>query len=88
MKERVREWLDYAKMDLLSACKLSEDENLTSSTAFHSHQCCEKSFKALIEYTEKTVPKIHDLVKLYHDVKKYIDFASCLLERVSVLAGQ
>lgn len=75
MKDRVCEWIDFARIDLLSAIKLSDDENLTIAAAFHAHQCCEKAFKALIEYSEKPVPKIHDLIKLYNDVKHELKFS-------------
>ncbi len=75
MKERVREWIDFARIDLLAIRKLADDENLTTVAAFHAHQCCEKSFKALIEYFEKAVPKIHDLIKLHHDVKEFMHYS-------------
>ncbi len=74
MREHVQEWIDFARIDLLSAIKLADDDNLTTSAAFHAHQCCEKAFKALIEHCEKPVPKIHDLIKLYSDVKLELDF--------------
>lgn len=75
MKERVREWIDLAKIDLSAADKLAGDENLTPSAAFHAHQCCEKSFKALIEHLEKPVPKVHDLIRLHQDVMKDMNFS-------------
>lgn len=85
MKDRVREWIDLAQIDLLAAVRLSGDENLTTSAAFHAHQCCEKSFKALIEYMMKPVPKIHDLIKLHSDVKEMMNFFpdECILDDLS-----
>ena len=64
MKNQVEEWLDFASIDLRSAKKLLEDETLTQSAAFHLHQTVEKAFKATIEYSNKKIPKIHDLEKL------------------------
>ena len=65
MKKQVNEWLRHAKIDLFSAKKLLEDEFLTQSVAFHTHQAIEKSFKAIIEDRGKRIPRIHDLEKLY-----------------------
>ena len=65
MKRQVRKWLKYAKIDLLSAKKLLEDELLTQSVAFHAHQAIEKSFKSVLENEGVRIPKTHVLEKLY-----------------------
>jgi len=65
MKRQVKEWLRRAEVDLLSAEKLLDDEFLTQSVAFHAHQVIEKSLKAILENSERKIPKIHDLEKLY-----------------------
>ena len=70
MKKQVKEWIDFADTDLRSAKKLLEDETLTQSAAFHTHQCVEKSFKAVIENTDINIPKIHDLAKLLDIINK------------------
>ena len=64
MKKQVEEWLNYAKIDLLTVNKLLEDDKLTQSAAFHVQQAVEKTFKALIENMNIRVPKVHDLEKL------------------------
>ena len=64
MKKQVEEWLNFSKIDLLSAKKLLEDEDLTQSAAFHVQQSIEKSLKAIIENLDLRVPRIHDLEKL------------------------
>lgn len=59
-----REWLARAKEDLETVEKLLDDEGLTNIAAFHAQQCIEKCFKAVIEAAGKSVPRIHDLVRL------------------------
>ncbi len=72
MKQKVREWIEFAKIDLLAANRLSDDKNLTPAAAFHAHQCIEKAFKAIMEYSEKPVTKIHDLNRLFNETKNII----------------
>lgn len=75
MRRQVRAWIEYAKIDLLSAEKLLEDEFLTRSAAFHIHQSIEKSFKALLENKGVRIPKTHDLERLYGIIQEiYTDF--------------
>ncbi|WP_319560400.1 HEPN domain-containing protein [Marispirochaeta sp.] len=70
MKEKVKEWMKYAELDYKSALKLSEDENLTSTAAFHCQQSVEKYLKALIENKDNPVPKVHTLQVLMNTVMK------------------
>ncbi len=70
MKKQVKEWLYHAHVDLLSAEKLLEEENLTQSSAFHCHQVIEKSLKAIIESLDLRIPHTHDLIKLSALVKE------------------
>ncbi len=65
MKKQAKQWLKYANVDLRSAEKPLNYEELTQSIAFHSHQTIEKSLKALLEDEDVKIPKIHDLEKLY-----------------------
>lgn len=58
------EWLARAKEDLAAVEKLIDDDNLTNIAAFHAQQCIEKCFKALVESSGNSVPRIHDLVRL------------------------
>ena len=59
MRERAEEWLEFADVDLRAAGKLGDDEYLSRATAFHAHQCAEKSIKAILELRGERVPKIH-----------------------------
>jgi len=61
-----KEWLKASKLDLENIKYIIEVEHLTSVVAFHAQQSIEKSFKALIEFKKKKIPKQHDLLKLKH----------------------
>ena len=74
MKKITKEWLNFAKTDLLNCEKIINDKALTNIVAFHSQQTVEKCFKAIIEEFELTFEKIHDLIKLFGIVKNYIKF--------------
>lgn len=69
MKNRAEEWLRFAEIDLLSAERLAEEEYLSQAAAFHIHQCVEKSIKAILEYKQQKVPKIHNLVLLMETIR-------------------
>ena len=72
MKEKVKEWLEAARLDCEAALALLDNEELTPIISFHSHQCIEKCFKAIIENSDNNVPRIHDLVRLYHLIENQI----------------
>ncbi len=74
MKKLAKEWLESAFADLKSIEYLLQDDYLTHIVAFHSQQCVEKSFKALLEYNDKIVPKQHSTLRLYGMVKDFINF--------------
>ena len=46
-------------IDLKVIQEIIDNESLTSMTAFHSQQSIEKSLKAILEYNNQDVPKIH-----------------------------
>lgn len=75
MKNKVREWIELARIDLTAAQKLSGDEYLTPVVSFHAHQCIEKIFKAVVESNDMSVPKVHDLIRLYEMVVNIINFS-------------
>ena len=54
-----KEWLKASLDDLKVILKIIDMEDLSHMIAFHSQQSIEKSFKALIEYQNKKVPKQH-----------------------------
>ena len=70
MKRPGEEWLELAKIDLRTIERIIDDPTLASAAAFHSQQCIEKSFKAILEARAGDVPRTHDLVLLYGKVTK------------------
>ena len=60
-----REWLKSAHDDLLLIEHILSDEHLSHLVAFHAQQAVEKSLKALLEFTNQTVPKTHSLNRLF-----------------------
>ena len=57
MKKLAEEWLAFAEKDLLTIEKLLDETELTNIVAFHSHQCVEKAFKAIIVLKTGSIPK-------------------------------
>ena len=68
-----KEWLKVSKLDLENIKYIIEVEHLASVVAFHAQQSIEKSFKALIEYQNKKIPKQHDLLKLKSLINDVLD---------------
>lgn len=64
-----KEWLESALGDLKNIEHIIDDIYLTHIVAFHSQQCIEKCFKAILEFQSKNVPKEHSTIKLYSLVK-------------------
>lgn len=58
------EWFKAAQMDLMTIEEIKDNEHLTTIIAFHSQQCIEKVFKAVIEEYDLGEYKIHSLIKL------------------------
>ncbi|MHB9004881.1 MAG: HEPN domain-containing protein [Coriobacteriia bacterium] len=56
MKQRTREWMTKARVDLLSA-KVLFDAGLTDPACFHSQQSAEKYLKALPEEHDRVFPE-------------------------------
>ena len=69
MKRASGQWLESAAMDLDSIDQIIQREDLTPVAAFHSQQCVEKCFKAVLEEHSRKVPKEHSTLKLYGLVK-------------------
>lgn len=72
MNEQAEYWLAFAEKDLKTIEKIIEERDLTNVVAFHSHQCIEKSLKALIFVKIQSVPKVHNLLQLYGTVRKFL----------------
>lgn len=63
------EWLESALGDIKNIEHIIDDEYLTHIVAFHSQQCIEKCFKAILESQSMKVPKEHSTITLYGLVK-------------------
>ena len=71
-KELAKKWLRVAKDDLDSINYILKAEHLTNIVAFHSQQAIEKSFKAILAFENRRIPKKHDLFALHEIVKNDI----------------
>lgn len=59
------EWVEYAEEDFTMAkSALRRRKPLLISSCFHSQQCAEKYFKAMLAAKEAEFPKTHDLIIL------------------------
>ena len=59
------EWAEYAEEDLIIAkSALRRSKPLTIGSCFHSQQCAEKYFKAIMVAQDIEFPKTHDLLIL------------------------
>ena len=72
MRRQAKAWMDSARDDLGVVEEIIDREDLTHMAAFHCQQAIEKSFKAVLEEYEQTVPRIHDLITLLNKVEKYV----------------
>ena len=73
MRKQVKAWLEMARDDLEVAQEIIDREHLTHMVAFHCQQAIEKSFKAILEEHEQSAPRVHDLITLRNQIKKYIE---------------
>jgi HEPN domain-containing protein len=87
MKRSVSAWLLAAEEDLSVIGALLHSNLATGAASFHAQQCVEKSLKAVLEEYSKRVPKIHDLDKLFSEVKNYIDIESdrLIIDKLNML---
>ena len=68
MKRITSEWLKSAKSDLDTIEEILSNDQLTHVVAFHSQQCIEKTFKAIVEEFELSSIKTHDLITLKNTI--------------------
>ncbi len=66
-------WLKAAYDDIYLLNKIWDDRHLTAIASFHAQQCCEKTLKAILEYHDQDVPKVHSLRKLFALAKPFAD---------------
>lgn len=65
MNEVVREWLNKAEGDYLTATREADaDPPNYDAVCFHAQQCIEKLIKALLIENKQVPPKTHDLPTL------------------------
>lgn len=76
MKPVTEAWLVTAGDDLEAIRALRGNPQLTAVVAFHAQQCVEKCRKAVAEERMGTVPRVHDLRRLWEVVA---DQFSCML---------
>lgn len=72
MKEITKAWLNASTDDIIAARHLLNVEGLTNMVAFHSQQCLEKAFKAILEETGSPNIKTHDLKRLYKEIRHFL----------------
>lgn len=68
MKPVAEAWLIKAGEDLEAIRALQGNPQLTGVVAFHAQQCVEKCLKAVAEERVGTVPRVHDLRRLWEVV--------------------
>jgi len=87
MKNETSGWVFFAKNDMLLAEAVIERPELTGGVAFHCQQAIEKYFKGYLTEHGKKFKKIHDLLKLYSEVKSINDWNldESLLERIGAI---
>lgn len=71
MNAVVKAWLESAEMDLENIRIITGNEFLTPVSIFHSQQCIEKVFKAVLELRGMAIPKTHDLLRLFSLVSDF-----------------
>jgi HEPN domain-containing protein len=72
MRNATVEWLRSAEMDLQNVAQIIGLDYLTPIAAFHSQQCVEKCFKAVLEEKLQKVPKDHSTLRLFGLIKGLI----------------
>jgi len=65
MKPATEAWLTKAQEDFDAIRALRGSPHLTGVVAFHAQQCVEKCLKAVAEERKGTVPRVHDLRRLW-----------------------
>lgn len=89
MPPEVKEWLNFAKMDLSSAKHLYETfyPRPLQIICYHCQQAAEKALKAVIVAKGKPggIPKIHDLEFLLSQMKNYVDIQEELWDYAEAL---
>jgi len=65
MDQKLSEWLERVKEDLISAkILLTSHETVYAASVFHSHQAVEKTLKSYLFKEGYQIPKTHNLMRL------------------------
>nr|AGS54051.1 nucleotide-binding protein [uncultured bacterium contig00048] len=75
MKGKTSEWVSFAANDIIAANAIINNTSLTGHVAFLCQQAIEKYFKAYLVENNKQIRKIHDLIRLYSEVKAIKDWS-------------
>jgi HEPN domain-containing protein len=74
MNEVIKEWMDKAEGDFLTACReFQANRPNYDAVCFHAQQCAEKYMKAILIAKEQIPPKSHDLVELGKLIEQVVD---------------
>ena len=74
MNEVVKEWVDKAESDFLTASReFAADKPNYDAVCFHAQQCVEKYMKALLIIKGRFAPKTHDLAELAKLVEQAVE---------------
>lgn len=89
MQPEVKEWLDFAQMDLSSAKHLYDTfyPRPLQIICYHCQQAAEKALKAVIVAKGKPggMPKMHDLEFLLNQMKNYVEIKEELWDYAEAL---
>ena len=82
-----KEWIKASIIDLEVIKEILNNKDLTTMTAFHAQQSIEKTLKAILEYHNQDVPKIHQIKKLIDLTKQYIliEFDMVIIKKIDSL---
>jgi len=84
--ELAKAWLEASYSDLAVIKEIIHIDYLSNMVAFHSQQSIEKSFKSILEYFDKKVPKKHNLNALYELIKDNVPlYDTDILEELNEL---
>ena len=72
MRKITTAWIEYVKRDIKAAEELLENDYIANIVFFHCQHAVEKVFKAVLEEHELDVPKIHNVIKLYNMLPKFV----------------
>lgn len=73
-KTSSKEWLVISYHDLQSAVILYEANHYTDSIGNDLQQSIEKILKSMLAFQNEKIPKSHDLLEVYENIKDRIDF--------------